>query len=44
MTIKSENNEPSSVVCACCGKLFTPKSHYFVYFGIVIFVCNYPYI
>lgn len=40
--IDSTIEEPNTVVCACCGKLFEPKSHYFVYFGIIIFVCNEP--
>jgi len=43
MTFKSKNKyTPNSVVCICCGKLFEQKSYYFVYFGIIIFICNNP--
>ena len=34
--------EVHTVNCSCCGKIFSPKSYYFIWFGTAIHVCEDP--
>ena len=41
-TNPSEIKTTNTLNCAYCGKTFRPKSHYFIWFGIAIYVCEEP--